>query len=50
MPTVPMTLGVEKETNPFLRAPHLKGAIMLPNAEDWEAFADLRRRKDDFKG
>jgi hydroxyacylglutathione hydrolase len=49
-PTVPMSLRVEKETNPFLRAPALKGAIMLPNAEDWEAFADLRKRKDNFKG
>jgi len=44
-PTVPMTLRVEKETNPFLRAPAL-----LPNAADWEAFADIRKRKDDFKG
>lgn len=49
-PTVPMTLRVEKETNPFLRAPALKGAVMLPNAEDWEAFADIRKRKDNFKG
>lgn len=49
-PTVPMTLRVEKETNPFLRAPLLKDAIMLPNAADWEAFADLRKRKDNFKG
>ncbi len=49
-PTVPMSLRVEKETNPFLRAPALKGAVMLPNAEDWEAFADIRKRKDNFKG
>lgn len=49
-PTVPMTLRVEKETNPFLRAPELKRAIMLPNAQDWEAFADIRKRKDNFKG
>jgi hydroxyacylglutathione hydrolase len=49
-PTVPMTLAEEKSTNPFLRAPHLKGAIMLPDASDWEAFADLRQRKDNFKG
>lgn len=49
-PTVPMTLAEEKSTNPFLRAPHLKGAIMLPDASDWEAFADLRKRKDNFKG
>jgi len=47
--TVPMTLRVEKATNPFLRAPELKGAIMLPEAQDWEAFADLRARKDRFK-
>jgi hydroxyacylglutathione hydrolase len=45
-----MTLAEEKSTNPFLRAPHLKGAIMLPDASDWEAFADLRQRKDNFKG
>ena len=49
-PTVPMTLAQEKATNPFLRAPELKGAIMLPNASDWEAFADIRSRKDNFKG
>lgn len=49
-PTVPMTLRLEKQTNPFLRAPELKGAIMLPDATDWEAFADLRKRKDNFKG
>jgi hydroxyacylglutathione hydrolase len=48
--TVPMTLSVEKATNPFLRAPRLKGALMLPNAQDWEVFADIRRRKDNFKG
>jgi hydroxyacylglutathione hydrolase len=49
-PTVPMNLRQEKETNPFLRAPQLKGAVMLPNAADWEAFADIRKRKDNFKG
>ena len=49
-PTVPMTLRVEKDTNPFLRAPELKGALMLPDAQDWEAFADIRKRKDNFKG
>jgi hydroxyacylglutathione hydrolase len=48
-PTVPMILRVEKQTNPFLRAPELKGAVMLPNAKDWEAFADIRKRKDNFK-
>jgi len=49
-PTVPMSLDVELKTNPFLRAPKLKDSIMLPHATDVEAFADLRRRKDEFKG
>ena len=44
-PTVPMTLRIEKETNPFLRAPAL-----MPEIADWEAFADIRKRKDNFKG
>jgi hydroxyacylglutathione hydrolase len=49
-PTVPMTLGREKETNPFLRAPLLKAAIGMPDAPDWAAFAEIRKRKDNFKG
>jgi hydroxyacylglutathione hydrolase len=48
-PTVPMSLDLELRTNPFLRAPQLKRSIMLPDATDVEAFADLRRRKDSFK-
>jgi hydroxyacylglutathione hydrolase len=36
LPTVPVPLAREKATNPFLRAASV------------EAFADLRRRKDDF--
>lgn len=48
-PTVPMTLSVEKATNPFLRAPLLKAAIGMPNAQDWEAFGEVRLRKDNFK-
>jgi hydroxyacylglutathione hydrolase len=49
-PTVPMTLSVEKATNPFLRAPLLKAAIGLAAAQDWEAFGEVRKRKDNFKG
>jgi hydroxyacylglutathione hydrolase len=48
-PTVPMTLRVEKATNPFLRAPLLKRAIGMENASDWEAFGEIRKRKDNFK-
>lgn len=49
-PTVPMTLRLEKATNPFLRAPALKAAVGRPDAEDWEAFAEIRKRKDNFRG
>ncbi len=49
-PTVPMNLRVEKATNPFLRAPLLKAAIGMESAADWEAFGEVRRRKDVFKG
>ncbi|MGE3143784.1 MAG: hydroxyacylglutathione hydrolase [Hyphomonadaceae bacterium] len=48
-PTVPMRLGEEKETNPFLRAPLLKEKIGLTGAPDHEAFAAIRRMKDEFK-
>lgn len=43
-PTVPMTLAAEKAANPFLRAP-----LLLPELEAWQAFAEIRRRKDAFK-
>lgn len=49
-PTVPMTLSQEKATNPFLRAPLLKQDLGLAGAEDWQAFAEVRARKDNFKG
>jgi hydroxyacylglutathione hydrolase len=48
-PTVPMRLRQEKATNPFLRAPLLKRAVMMPNAADWEVFGEIRARKDRFK-
>ena len=49
LPTVPSSLALELATNPFLRAPLLKQAIGQPDAEDWEAFAEIRLRKDKFK-
>ncbi len=48
--TVPSSLVLEKETNPFLRA-HLaevKTAIGMPGATDVEVFAEIRQRKDNF--
>ena len=48
--TVPTTIGLEKATNPFLRAPRLAGRLGLTGAADHEAFAAVRAAKDGFKG
>lgn len=48
--TVPTTIGEEKATNPFLRAPLLAGAVGVAGAPDHEAFAAMRKAKDVFKG
>lgn len=49
-PTVPTTIGLEKATNPFLRAqqPALAAALDLPDADPVTVFAETRRRKDQF--
>lgn len=44
--TVPTTIGLEKATNPFLRAPILRPDI----ADPAEAFGAVRAAKDSFKG
>ena len=46
-PTVPTTIGQEKATNPFLRAPQIKAGLGLADAE---AFAAVRQAKDAFQG
>jgi hydroxyacylglutathione hydrolase len=46
-PTVPTTIGLEKATNPFLRAPELPAYAGRSPAE---AFAAARAAKDTFKG
>ena len=50
-PTVPAPLGLEKATNPFLRAddPALARAAGLAGADPVAVFADLRSRKDVFR-
>ncbi|RRN65921.1 hydroxyacylglutathione hydrolase [Caulobacter sp. 602-1] len=45
-PTVPTTIGAEKATNPFLRAPLLRPSAPTPA----QAFAKIRAAKDSFKG
>lgn len=44
-PTVPTTIGLEKATNPFLRAP-----LLRPSLAPHEAFGAIRAAKDSFKG
>ena len=43
-PTIPTTIGLERRTNPFLRAPTLR-----PDLPPVEAFAAIRRAKDQFR-
>ncbi len=47
-PTLPTTIGLERRTNPFLRAadPDMAGRIGLPGAAPAAVFAEIRRRKD----
>ncbi|MGJ3230218.1 MAG: hydroxyacylglutathione hydrolase [Oceanicaulis sp.] len=49
-PTVPTTIEAERAANPFLRwdDPDLRARLGLERAEDWEVFAEVRRRKDSF--
>jgi hydroxyacylglutathione hydrolase len=50
--TIPVSLGMEKRTNPFLRAdrPELRQAMGLgEDAKPSEVFAALRSAKDGFK-
>lgn len=51
-PTVPSTLGEEKATNPFLRpmSDNIRLHLGMANAEDVAVFAEVRKRKDTFRG
>jgi hydroxyacylglutathione hydrolase len=48
--TVPTTIGAEKASNPFLRAPFLAAAMGLKDAAPADAFAAVRAAKDGFQG
>lgn len=50
LPTIPTTMGLEKKTNPFLRAqsPEIRQTLGLESATNVEVFAETRRRKDKF--
>jgi hydroxyacylglutathione hydrolase len=50
VPTVPSTIGLEKRTNPFLRArsAEIRATLGMEKAGDVDVFAEIRRRKDNF--
>ena len=50
LPTIPSTIGLERQTNPFLRpaSPELRRTLGLEQADDVAVFAETRRRKDVF--
>ena len=48
--TVPTTIGLEKATNPFLRAPALAARVGAAGEPDHRAFAAVRAAKDSFRG
>ncbi len=51
-PTVPTTIGRELDTNPFLRArsPAIRRQLDMADQGDVAVFAEIRARKDSFKG
>ncbi len=50
-PTLPTTIGLEKKTNPFLRArePAIAAAVGLADGDPVAVFAEIRQRKDNFR-
>jgi hydroxyacylglutathione hydrolase len=50
LPTIPSNIGLEKKTNPFLRAgsAEIRRSLELEGARDVEVFAATRKRKDNF--
>ncbi|MDM9649569.1 hydroxyacylglutathione hydrolase [Rhizobium sp. NPDC090275] len=48
--TIPTTLALEKETNPFLRAgdPAIRRNLLMETKTNEEVFAEIRKRKDNF--
>jgi hydroxyacylglutathione hydrolase len=49
-PTVPATLGQEKQTNPFLRPdqPEIRKSLGMEQASTVAAFGEIRERKNRF--
>lgn len=49
--TIPTSIGLEKETNPFLRVadPSIRRHLLMETRSDEEVFAEIRRMKDVFR-
>lgn len=49
--TIPTTIGLEKETNPFLRVadPSIRRNLLMETRDNAEVFAEIRKRKDNFR-
>jgi hydroxyacylglutathione hydrolase len=49
--TVPTTIGLERATNPFVRAnmASVRAAVGMPDAPANDVFGEVRKRKDNFK-
>jgi hydroxyacylglutathione hydrolase len=49
-PTLPTTIGLELETNPFLRPhiPAIQKRLEMEGRPEWEIFAEIRERKNKF--
>ena len=47
-PTLPTTIGLELDTNPFLRphVPAIQRRLGLEGRPDWQVFAEIRERKN----
>lgn len=52
LPTIPSPLAEELATNPFLRpeSASIRQTLQMATAENWQVFAEIRRRKDEFRG
>jgi hydroxyacylglutathione hydrolase len=49
-PTIPSNMGLEKQTNPFLRpqSAEIRKTLAMEKASDTDVFGEIRRRKDNF--
>jgi hydroxyacylglutathione hydrolase len=49
-PTIPVTIGLERQTNPFLRPEsiEIRENLDMMGVENYRVFAELRQRKDRF--